>query len=150
MYCPVCKEEPLIGLEHDEIEVDYCVQCHGVWLDASEADLIFGDHDVCMTFMTSGHKPAPGQGRQLDCPICGKPMERDAAGEDNPVIYDRCKTGDGLWFDEGELARVLREGHRLEQGDKVEAFLRGLFGDPSTGGAASANEPAEGREGGNA
>ncbi len=39
MNCPVCKE-PLIVLELEQIEVDYCTRCAGVWLDAGELELL--------------------------------------------------------------------------------------------------------------
>lgn len=129
MYCPVCREEPLIVLEHEEVEVDYCPQCHGVWLDSEEADLLFGSHAVCERFMRSGRPNPAAAKRKLRCPECGKVMETDTAGTAEPVTYDRCVQGHGMWFDEGELAAIMRRGHELADGDKVEAFLQGLFGD---------------------
>ena len=42
MKCPVCKE-PTIVLELDEIEIDYCTSCGGIWLDAGELDLLIED-----------------------------------------------------------------------------------------------------------
>ena len=150
MNCPVCKETPMIVLEYDEVEVDYCTACHGVWLDAEEADLLFGDHDICMEFMSSGD-PAQAPARVVECPICGKPMEQDVTAGGEPVAYDRCVDGDGVWFDEGELAHVMRAGHTMANGDKVEEFLRGLFGEPAdpqqpaaSNGAAGQQQPTEG------
>ncbi len=40
MKCPVCKEIPLVMTERQGIEVDYCPQCRGVWLDRGELDKI--------------------------------------------------------------------------------------------------------------
>lgn len=40
MNCPVCKDEVMIILELDEIEVDYCGFCKGVWLDEGELEEI--------------------------------------------------------------------------------------------------------------
>jgi len=39
MQCPVCKI-PLVMSERQGIEVDYCPQCRGVWLDRGELDKI--------------------------------------------------------------------------------------------------------------
>ena len=39
MQCPVC-DRPMISLELHEIEVDHCVACGGVWLDAGELELL--------------------------------------------------------------------------------------------------------------
>ncbi|MEJ2196939.1 MAG: zf-TFIIB domain-containing protein [Ignavibacteriaceae bacterium] len=42
MFCPVCKE-PMIILELNEVEIDYCPSCSGIWLDAGELELLFED-----------------------------------------------------------------------------------------------------------
>lgn len=41
MLCPLCKQ-PLKTAERYGIEIDYCVQCRGVWLDRGELDKIIG------------------------------------------------------------------------------------------------------------
>lgn len=38
MKCPVCKEPDLLMTERQQIEIDYCPQCRGVWLDRGELD----------------------------------------------------------------------------------------------------------------
>jgi len=40
MKCPVCLEVNLAMMERQGIEVDYCPQCRGVWLDRGELDKI--------------------------------------------------------------------------------------------------------------
>ena len=40
MYCPVCKTTNLVMSERQGIEIDYCPQCRGVWLDRGELDKI--------------------------------------------------------------------------------------------------------------
>ena len=39
MLCPLCKK-PLQKAERNGVEIDYCVQCRGVWLDRGELDKI--------------------------------------------------------------------------------------------------------------
>ena len=39
MSCPVCRV-PLAMSERQGIEIDYCPQCRGVWLDRGELDKI--------------------------------------------------------------------------------------------------------------
>ena len=47
MECPVCKTVNLVMSERQGIEIDYCPQCRGVWLDRGELDKLIerGDHD---------------------------------------------------------------------------------------------------------
>jgi len=38
MNCPVCREVQLVMTHRENIEIDYCPQCRGVWLDRGELD----------------------------------------------------------------------------------------------------------------
>ncbi|MFT3738379.1 MAG: zf-TFIIB domain-containing protein [Breznakibacter sp.] len=40
MKCPVCKDVSLVMSERQGIEIDYCPDCRGVWLDRGELDKI--------------------------------------------------------------------------------------------------------------
>lgn len=40
MKCPNCKETSLVLSERKGIEIDYCPDCRGVWLDRGELDKI--------------------------------------------------------------------------------------------------------------
>lgn len=40
MNCPVCNNVNLVMSERQGIEIDYCPQCRGVWLDRGELDKI--------------------------------------------------------------------------------------------------------------
>lgn len=40
MNCPVCANVNLVMSERQGIEIDYCPQCRGVWLDRGELDKV--------------------------------------------------------------------------------------------------------------
>lgn len=40
MKCPVCKDVTLMISERQGVEIDYCPECRGVWLDRGELDKI--------------------------------------------------------------------------------------------------------------
>lgn len=40
MKCPNCKEPNLVISERKGIEIDYCPDCRGIWLDRGELDKI--------------------------------------------------------------------------------------------------------------
>lgn len=40
MQCPVCKDTQLTMSTRENVEIDYCPQCRGVWLDRGELDKI--------------------------------------------------------------------------------------------------------------
>ena len=39
MLCPVCRVQLTLS-ERQSVEIDYCPQCRGVWLDRGELDKI--------------------------------------------------------------------------------------------------------------
>lgn len=40
MKCPVCKDVTLLMTEKHGVEIDYCPECRGIWLDRGELDKI--------------------------------------------------------------------------------------------------------------
>lgn len=48
MKCPICTTIDLLMTERMNIEIDYCPQCRGVWLDRGELDKIIA-HSVAET-----------------------------------------------------------------------------------------------------
>ncbi len=38
MKCPSCPETTLVMADRQGVEIDYCPQCRGVWLDRGELD----------------------------------------------------------------------------------------------------------------
>ena len=40
MKCPSCPDTTLVMTDRQGVEIDYCPQCRGVWLDRGELDKI--------------------------------------------------------------------------------------------------------------
>ena len=38
MKCPTCPDATLVMADRQGVEIDYCPQCRGVWLDRGELD----------------------------------------------------------------------------------------------------------------
>jgi uncharacterized protein len=38
MKCPTCTDVTLVMTDRQGVEIDYCPQCRGVWLDRGELD----------------------------------------------------------------------------------------------------------------
>lgn len=127
MDCPVCKSA-MIVLELDEVEVDYCTDCRGVWLDSGELELLLEDaakaQDVLQSFAAAKTTETPRK-----CPICRKKMEKVHVGShgDKPQLIDRCGKSHGLWFDAGELEKILKMG-QFDDENKIPRLLSNLFG----------------------
>lgn len=48
MNCPVCNTVALVMADRQGVEIDYCPQCRGVWLDRGELDKIIERANVEM------------------------------------------------------------------------------------------------------
>lgn len=126
MDCPACKKA-MITMELSEVEIDYCNECEGIWLDADELEMLLGDGEKTKGLIKSFHK-AQSSERQKKCPICDKKMEKIIVGDEKPMLMiDRCMKGDGLWFDRGELNDVI-ERAKLDEGNKIKQLLGDMFG----------------------
>ena len=125
MNCPVCREA-MIVLEHDQVEIDHCLNCKGNWLDQGELELILEDSQAKHNLLSSFEVDRNSTEQKRKCPICSKKMEKVLCGPDHKITIDRCPKYDGLWFDLGELDRVITmEG--FEKHPKVGDWLKGTF-----------------------
>ena len=63
MPCPVCRV-PLVMSERQGVEIDYCPQCRGVWLDRGELDKIIerGAQDSAPRASQPASDPKYGRG----------------------------------------------------------------------------------------
>lgn len=66
MECPVCKNVQLMMSSREGIEIDYCAQCRGVWLDRGELDKIIDRSAGASSTppATAGQQPAHPQHQQ--------------------------------------------------------------------------------------
>jgi Zn-finger nucleic acid-binding protein len=59
MKCPHCTDVTLVMTERQGVEIDYCPQCRGVWLDRGELDkLIARDTAAAPAHRAAGGLPA--------------------------------------------------------------------------------------------
>ncbi len=108
MLCPVCDESTLI-IELEEVELDLCVECGGLWFDTDELQLLFASAgaDGDPVAAAIGSLPDQGTDRRLRCPRCSQRLHYVQVPSHKSLHVDRCPDGDGLWFDRGELRQLL-------------------------------------------
>lgn len=126
MDCPVCCK-PLIVVEREKIELDYCIICKGFWFDEGEMQLLAKTLN-CTLDTDNLQKYSKGIAieKQYKCPRCDTTMEKVFIGY-TPV--DRCPKGHGMWFDKGELEKVFSQYAEYNDTDKspVIKFLGMVF-----------------------
>ena len=121
MLCPVCKKEMMI-LEYNDVELDYCPICEGIWLDQGELELMLGMRDQRIDL-----SDIPDSARsKRRCPRCRKKMIK-AHFPDTEVEVDICTRDGGLWLDKGELQQIAGSQSSAKTLEHVREFFSDLF-----------------------
>jgi uncharacterized protein len=68
MKCPVCTTVNLVMSERQGVEIDYCPECRGVWLDRGELDKIIerSAPQELSVAQPPPHIPQPGYPQQVN------------------------------------------------------------------------------------
>ena len=136
MKCPACNNL-MIVVEHEKIELDYCLICSGVWFDADELELLLESMQLEGTGLALDNILTSPEIRSTEkkrsCPICGRKMKKATVGHEPEVIIDACSWGDGLWFDSGEVGLLITQlfDKPSEESDsqrRIVTFLGEVFG----------------------
>ena len=112
MICPACKNQ-MVAVEHNEIELDYCADCHGVWFDSGELRLLLksmslDNRDFVLRDILNCPEPQSPE-KKRRCPICTRKMKKTMIGHQPEILIDVCWEGHGLWFDGGEVVDLIRQ-----------------------------------------
>lgn len=112
MICPVCNKDALI-VEYNNIELDYCPACQGVWFDGGELELLLdsarlGDYRRYMDGIINTLEAATTE-KKRKCPICRHKMKKTYIDEEKKILVDVCRSGEGIWFDGGEVQSLVQE-----------------------------------------
>jgi Zn-finger nucleic acid-binding protein len=135
MICPACKKD-MIVVEYSNVELDYCLNCHGVWFDSDELELLLKSMNLDTPDLMLSHiltsTEAGTSEKKRKCPICRRKMKKRNIGEHPEILIDVCTQKDGLWFDGGEIAQLLKELAKKkpagrESQHKVISFLGEVF-----------------------
>lgn len=122
MNCPACKNS-LIILELNQIEIDYCTNCKGIWFDKGELELIHSE-EVRNDLKDLFREELNSTEQIIKCPICKMKMKKfqfDQSG----IIIDNC-SDHGFWFENGELKSLLRRTEK--QDTPIIKILNDIFG----------------------
>ena len=121
MNCPHCNT-PMLVLELEKVETDFCTNCKGIWLDKGELELFLEDSKDKDELINSFISADGVREKKIKCPICNSKMEKIFVGKDHDVVLDECKYGHGLWFDKGEILEVIKLGSVNKENRIIQLF----------------------------
>lgn len=112
--CPNCNQ-PMKPVRIGATPMQQCAECGGSWVTTETFTALCTDKEArsavssSFTFNTGAPPVAPprlGDVRYRRCASCQHLMNRVNFGRVSGVVIDLCK-GHGVWFDPGELQRIL-------------------------------------------
>src|SRR5688572_22768985 len=112
MNCPACNTVQLVVIEREGVEIDYCPNCRGVWLERNELDTII-------------RKAAEQRGAPLQQPNPSPPQNTPPYMSDDRGYQERRKYDD----DDYDKKHYYKDGHHKDGGYKKRkgGFLEDLF-----------------------
>jgi Zn-finger nucleic acid-binding protein len=128
MRCVKC-EGKLITVRIDDVDVDQCERCAGIWFDAHELERILRRPHIEPLLGRAKHAIAghpergdvdtpPDDDRRGHCPRCkGEGCLVRIAGPKASIHIDTCALCGGKWLDGGEIDLLKRNtlGDRLRR-----------------------------------
>jgi Zn-finger nucleic acid-binding protein len=129
----------MLVVEYNNIELDYCNDCHGVWFDSTELELLLksmnlDSHNLLLDDILKSPEAESAE-KNRRCPICRQKMKKTIIGEHPGVLVDVCPQGHGLLFDGGEVAQLLKHLVRKQPAgqdsqQQIISFLGEVFKAP--------------------
>ena len=114
MICPRCSI-PLIERFADDVPLDKCPRCKGVWFDMAEFDWMRaqgrGRQRRAFEAPPTTQRSAAERGdEELVCPRCGGDLLTTPSADDPALLVKACLSCYGEWIDGSELDRAATKG----------------------------------------
>ena len=109
MKCPKCSH-PMEKVTYENIEVDRCSSCGGIWFDMLEAE-----HLKSLEGSETIDVGDPEKGElydemvKIDCPVCHTRMIPMGDSGQSDIRFESCKVCYGVFFDAGEFKDFKRK-----------------------------------------
>lgn len=118
----------MITMELDEVEIDHCLDCGGIWLDVGELEMLLDNSQQAEELLASFISAKNCKEKPRKCPICLKKMYKILVGPKSSMqLIDKCRKDHGLWFDKGELQEIVKTAS-LDKDNKINKLLADMFG----------------------
>jgi Zn-finger nucleic acid-binding protein len=127
MNCPRCTK-PLALENYEDVEIDRCETCSGVWLDEGELVKIVQTRgqviskELVQETFAAAFSGIPDHEVEniVKCPKCQTAMQPVNYDYSSGVILDRCTANHGVWLDKKELEKV--QAHKEEWEKTADAM----------------------------
>ena len=103
MECPKCNSD-MEKVTFEEIEVDRCTNCKGLWFDMLEHEHLKSMQDS-KSIDTGSAKIGKEYNKidKINCPVCQTQMIQMVDKDQHHIQYEACTSCYGVFFDAGEF-----------------------------------------------
>lgn len=107
LFCPVCKI-PMVTAMIEDIHIEACSKCRGVMISQNQlAFVVQLLRETSKKVETALPLDKAGLDPERYCQSCGRKMDSHPYGGGGNVVIDVCETCGVVWFDYGELKRIM-------------------------------------------
>ena len=108
LNCPQCHHHLLKPIRSENVELDACVHCEGLWFDRNDLDKVVHNYDPNYPregpiIESLGQKVGESQ---KHCPHCKNSLETYRFEKDSELKIDICHSCHGIWLDKEKLDQV--------------------------------------------
>ena len=112
MQCPKCPNSPLVATRVQDIEVDRCQTCEGIWFDNYELIPLLHERIADLAALRGKSTPPGANQKHGQCPRDSAGLIRVSSALGRSVILDTCPECRGVWLDGGEFDTLLKSVDR--------------------------------------
>lgn len=104
--CPKCRKK-LQSVIYQQIEIDRCIGCAGIWFDSLEAEKLkqLQGSETIDEGIPSTKVECERNEKELRCPQCSVKMMQILDIDEYTLWYEKCTKCLGVWLDAGEFRK---------------------------------------------
>jgi len=119
MDCPRCKVE--LNVDSVQNHVGYsCGHCHGLWLSGKFLDSLTELRGFDKAFFFEKLEETKQDHRPMVCPGCSESLTVSLV---DTIEIDWCDACVGIWFDRGELDKLVKGRGKIMGAGKFQSLL---------------------------
>ncbi len=121
MYeCPKCGGKLEVVMSED-VKLDKCISCGGIWFDEGELyKLLTTSVSLMIDGLESGDTKEYNK-KEGHCPLCNNvKLERIESKTDPDLAIDKCPSCNGVWLERGELTTLTIKAKKSDLLDIIK------------------------------
>ena len=108
MQCPKCQTDLSAPERIQDLSVDRCPSCGGIWFDDQELIPLLHENLKALASLRTGSDTHDQNSKRGQCPRDATELLRVYSSFSKLVVLDSCPQCHGIWLDGGEFEELLK------------------------------------------